>query len=88
MVTIVLQRFVCKGHSFIQVGPLLVLMAQVLEASRWNILTFSREAATVCEEATNIICGIMRYSDLWGKRYKGMSSCNFVQPNCDIIYPI
>ena len=39
---------------------LLVMLAQVLEISRWNVLTFSAGAAAVCEEALTIVRKVMK----------------------------
>jgi hypothetical protein len=36
------------------------MLAQVLEISRWNLLTFSAGAATVCEEALTIVRRVMK----------------------------
>lgn len=40
--------------------PLLVVLAQVLEVSRWNILTFSAGAVAVCDEACSIVRSVMK----------------------------
>lgn len=39
---------------------LLVVLAQVLEISRWNLLTFSVGAASVCEEAITVIRRVLK----------------------------
>lgn len=56
---------------------LLVMLAQVLEISRWNVLTFSAGAAAVCEEALTIVRRVMK-TFLGTKTAEGNVTCTVV----------
>jgi hypothetical protein len=57
---------------------LLVILAQVLEISRWNLLTFSAGAAAVCEEALTIVRRVMK-TFLGMKTTEGNVTCTVVR---------
>lgn len=59
---------------------LLVILAQVLEISRWNLLTFSAGAAVVCEEALAIVRRVMK-TFLGTKTTEGNVTCTVVLRN-------
>jgi hypothetical protein len=90
MVIGILQSFTDRtvtSCSGVPECPLLVVLAQVLEVSRWNILTFSPGAVSVCEEVCAIVRSVMK-TFLGTKATEGTSPCNCVQQNYDLIYPI
>lgn len=63
MVIDVLQSFTdgrIKNHTDVPECPLLVMLAQVLEVSRWNLITFSPGAVSVCEEALLVVRTVMK----------------------------
>ncbi|XP_021914752.1 uncharacterized protein LOC110827415 isoform X2 [Zootermopsis nevadensis] len=49
-----------KNHTDVPECPLLVMLAQVLEVSRWNLITFSPGAVSVCEEALLVVRTVMK----------------------------
>lgn len=56
---------------------LLVMLAQVLEISRWNLLTFSAGAASVCEATLTIVRRVMK-TFLDSKTTEGNATCTAV----------
>jgi hypothetical protein len=63
MVIDVLQCFtdgIVLSSTDVRDCVLLVVLAQVLEISRWNLLTFSVGAASVCEEAITVIRRVLK----------------------------